>query len=121
MIQCFVFTITGDILLSTEIPQYIRTVEKLYNSQFLIVTQRTDLYLNSVSIDRLLNEEHEFIIQLFDDKYLNGEDQLNANELRYALHGDYGIDLFIYHRSFFSTFLMPPFLAGVYRWVNKKI
>ena len=34
------------------------------------------------------------------------------------LHGEYGIDLFVYPRSIFSTLDFPPYLAGVYRWDN---
>ena len=34
------------------------------------------------------------------------------------LHGEYGIDLFVYPRSIFATLDFPPYLAGVYRWDN---
>lgn len=32
--------------------------------------------------------------------------------------GEYGIDLFVYPKSIFSSLDFPPYLAGVYRWDN---
>ena len=102
--------------------------------RFLMLTRRTDVALPADTLPPWTFSSFSpsfapFVVPQ-QPSYLSNYRQLMApyiatleSVFEYAgnygkLHGEYGIDLFVYPRSIFATLDFPPYLAGVYRWDN---
>ena len=115
------------------LPTIVRNVSA-HLPRFMMVTRRTDVSLPADTLSPWTFSHYTPSFAAFvvpqQPSYLSNYRHLMTpyiatleSVFEYAgiygkLHGEYGIDLFVYPRSIFSTLDFPPYLAGVYRWDN---
>ena len=116
------------------LPTIVRNVSDNLPLGFMMVTRRTDVSLpatalSSWTFSRFSSSSAPFVVPqqpAYRDNYRHlMAPYVSTLEavVEYAggygkLHGEYGIDLFVYRRSVFAALDFPPYLAGVYRWDN---
>lgn len=96
----------GDIILTPAIGHAIQHVhDHVSTPYYAMVAQRLDLVMPQRLIDNFMSSD-------------NIEQIMDLTNIAALQHGDYGIDIFCYHRSLIESMNFPSFLAGVYRWDN---
>jgi len=95
--------VNGDILLFDEFP---RAVDKIF----------TEEKLDGFMIGQRLDVETDETLDFSDAKVRMAlrQDALQKGEL----HGDMGVDYFVFRKSFLDRIDVPPFLLGTWRWDN---